>query len=332
MNEDELERQLRDAVAAETEPVRVDEAASLTSIRQRVASARRRRLVGATALGAAAALVVGVAIGAAVGGDDDHTNVATGGPRTTIGGDCASTTTGPVTTYGPTSAPSMTIVVHDGTSLVVPPETPPPPPGPDDDTVAAHSGDGCDEESTTTTVPPSATATSTAPTTTVPPSTTTAVAPDGRVVYPFAGVGVAGEGNDTPEATATAFLHAIGAENVALGDFQDQGSFAGTFQVHPTDSNGTTRTDIVRSTLAGWASAFEAVLHVQVIGQGGADFRRNTTAMANGGAAPGDPQLQSFTANVDVSGSSGQVATIVISNEDKDGAPADLVAVTFKLP
>ena len=185
-------------------------------------------------------------------------------------------------------------------------------------------------------------------------------------MYPFAGVGVAGEGNDTPEATATAFLHAYGGGARRARGLPGPRVLRGTFQVHPTDSNGTARTDIVRSTLAmqkigeawtvvdvytdpvdirdakmiddhtlqlfGWGKGFEQVLHIQVIGQGSADFRRNTTTVANGQAAASDPELpRQFTANVDVSGSSGQVATIVISNEDKDGAPADLVAVTFKL-
>jgi hypothetical protein len=332
MNEEELERQLRDAVAAETEPVRVDEAASLTSIRERAATARRRRIVGATALGAAAALVIGIAIGAAAGSNDHDTNVAAGGPSTTIAADCASTTT--------TTAPPTTVGDDNGGGALI-------------------VGDGCGDDPTTT-EPPS-TPTSALPETTVPPSTTTttsAPSSDDRIVYPFDGLGRPGA---SPEEVATAFLQAIGVADPVLGDFNENGWTEGTFEVHAGSVDGPVRSTLalerrdlhwvvvsaytdpvdIRDArmvqdhalqLSGWGKGFEAVLHVQVIGHGGAGFHKEATVMANGQASASDPDLRTFTTNVDVSGSSGQVATIVISNEDKDGAPADFVAVTFQLP
>jgi hypothetical protein len=228
---------------------------------------------------------------------------------------------------------------------------------------AVGVGDGCGDDPTTTTAtePPSTPSTGTVPTTGTTTTTSTtapASSPDDWIVYPFDGLGAPGA---SPQEVATAFLQAIGVANPVLGDFNENGWTEGTFEVHADSADGPVRATLtlerrdfhwvvtsaysdavdVRDArmiddhtlqLSGWATAFEAVLHVQVIGQGGADFRRSTTIMANGEQAPGSALLRSFTGTVDVSGSSGQVATIVISNEDKDGAPADLVAVTFKLP
>jgi hypothetical protein len=96
---DEIERRLRDAIGAATRPP-VEDDGSLDAIRSRATSARRRRRVGGVALSAAAALVVGIAIGAAAGRDGAPVQVAAGGDgegaTTTIV--CESVTTGPVTT------------------------------------------------------------------------------------------------------------------------------------------------------------------------------------------------------------------------------------------
>jgi hypothetical protein len=333
MNEEELEQRVRDAVAAETEPVRVDEYASLASIRERVAASRRRRLVGATALGAAAALVIGVAIGVSVGRDDGGTDItAGGGPTTTIADDCASTTT---------SAPSRTVVEDNGTTMVVPPDI---------------TADGC-QDTVPSTEPPATPATDTV--VTVVPSTTI---PSGlETVYPFNGLGLPGQGDDDPATVAAAFLEAIGADHPGLGAFQSTGPETGTIAVHPVDGNGQVRTDITRTvlhmvrsngqwtiqratsesivpgeahvaghtlTVTGSGRGFEATLHVQVIGHGDVDFHEGAIAMASG-----DIELRPFTAEVDISGSTGQVATVVISNEGgEDGAPSDIVAFTFQLP
>jgi hypothetical protein len=356
MNEDEptfddTARRLRDAVAAETEPVRVDEAAALDAIRRRAASGRRRRLVGATALGAAAALVIGIAIGAAVGRDDDgHANVASGGPSTTIAGDCASTTT------SSTSAPSRTIVEDDGTTYVVPPTT------------FAEQNAGGDTDVITEcadTVPPdtaSAGVTSTEPPTTPTSALPTTTIPSGMAtVYPFGGVGLSGRTDDDPATVAAAFLDAIGADHPALGAFEQTGPETGTIAVHPRDGNGQVRTDITRSllrmvrfsghwtvgsaitdsidardarvtshtlTVSGYGRGFEATLHVQVIGHGDVDFHEGAIAMASG-----DMELRPFSADIDISGSTGQVATVVISNEGGEtGGPSDIVAFTVQLP
>jgi hypothetical protein len=341
MNEDEptfddTARRLRDAVAAETEPVRVDEEASLDAIRRRAASGRRRRLVGATALGAAAALVIGIAIGAAVGRDDDgHTNIASGGSSTTIGADCASTTT------SSTSVPSRTIVEDNGTTYVVPPTT-----------IAEQNG-GCQDTVPDTTGPSSSTDTTAPPVTTIPPPP--------PVVFPFNGLGVPGQADDDPATVAAAFLDAIGADNPGLGAFQQTGPETGTIAVHPRDGNGQVRTDITRSvlymvrfsghwavlratsesivagetyvgghmlTVTGSGRGFEATLHVQVIGHGDVDFHEGAVTMASG-----DMDLRKFTASIDVSGSTGQLATVVISNEGGEtGGPADIAAFTVQLP
>ncbi|MBV9951200.1 MAG: hypothetical protein JO291_04575, partial [Acidimicrobiia bacterium] len=291
MNEDELERRLRDAVSAETESVRVDEVASLASIRRRAAVARRRRLVGATALGAAAALVIGVAIGAAAGSNDHDTHVATGGPRTTIGADCASTTTTvPPTTYATTPATAASdrtvvgeVVEHNGGSEI-------------------GAGDGCGNDPTTTTATAPSTPTTELPTTTVPPAATTTTAtsppvssPDDWVTFPFDGSGEAGA---SPEQVATAFLRAIGVDHPALGDFVSDGWTEGTIELHGVAGDGSALPGVVRSKLfmkrvnwhwvvvsaitdsidtrdvtftghtmhvSGWGQGFEAVLHVQLI-------------------------------------------------------------------
>ncbi|MBV9951362.1 MAG: hypothetical protein JO291_05395 [Acidimicrobiia bacterium] len=55
--------------------------------------------------------------------------------------------------------------------------------------------------------------------------------------------------------------------------------------------------------------------------------------MANGDPAPANPNIHEFHFTVDVSGSSGQIATLVISNESgADGGPGDIDAGPIKLP
>lgn len=350
MNEDELEQKLRDAVVAETEPVRVDEYASLTSIRQRAAAARRRRLVGATALGAAAALLIGIGIGAAVGSDDDdHSNVAANGPSTTIGADCASTTTGPSTTDQTTTAPqaSAPLTTEPLTTMT--------------DVVVVHPGDGCADEVPTTTEPPTTPSTGTVVTT---GTTTPAASP---VVFPFSGSAQQSEDTLDPETTAAAFLEAIGADNPALGAFQQTGPETGTIDVHPRDGNGQVRTDFTRSVLhmvrmsGHWAvlrassdaividsaavrppadakghwtlevrgrgRGFEGVLHLHVVGHDVA-FDTTTTAMASG-----DMELRPFTSFIDLGTTPAQVLTLVVANESGEtGGPGDLAAVAVQTP
>jgi hypothetical protein len=348
MNEDELERRLRDAVAAETEPVRVDEEAALDAIRQRAASGRRRRLVGATALGAAAALLIGIAIGAAVGRDDDgHANVASGGPSTTIGADCASTTTSAPST----SAPSRTIVEDNGTTLLVPPTAIA------EETVVEQA---CQDTVPDTTGPSSSTDTTAPPVTTIPGPP--------PVVFPTNGFTVPGHGYDDPATTAGAFLESIGADHPGLGAFQQTGPETGTIAVHPVDGNGQVRTDITRSVLhmvrfsghwavqratsesivideatvqppadakgdwtlavSGSGRGFEAMLHLQAIGHGDVAFAKTTTAMASG-----DMDLRPFTAFIDLGTTPPEVLTLVVANEGGDtGGPADLAAVVVQRP
>src|SRR5205085_4743406 len=135
----------------------------------------------------------------------------------------------------------------------------------------------------------------------------------------------------------------IGVQDPALGPMEDLGSGDVQFTLHSRAAVGAVRTDVTRSTivlhrLAGhWAvtgvdtdsidygsysigpSAFtvvgtgrglEGTLHIQVIGHGDVDFRREAIATASG-----DADLRPYAARVDLTGWTGTIATVVIWNE-----------------
>ena len=181
---DDTARRVQDAVTAHGRSVQPDEDGSLPVIRQRVASARRRRLAGATALGAAAALVIGVAIGVAAGGDDTTTVAVGDGGSTTTTGPCApstpssstTTTTAPSTASIPTTstAPtdsaaaggSPTTIVPANAPLTAAPETTIPAPGQSDEELTEDRAEEKCAGPTTGTVPTTGTTTTAAPSTT----------------------------------------------------------------------------------------------------------------------------------------------------------------------
>lgn len=383
---DDIERRVQDAVTAHGRTVQPDDDGSLAVIRHRLATARRRRLVGATALGAAAALVIGVAIGIAAGGDD-ATTVAVGdaNPSTTTspcpedtpltgtrppstsvaaqGGSTSMPTTSTVTTTAPDSAEAGGAPTTSSTF----PETTIPAGSAEEDIIgeseelAEDNGAADCSTPTTGTRPPSTPST---PTTT---TTTTIGSELPQVVFPINGLVPPDQPWPwpDPESTARGFFEAVGVVDPAVGAFEETGPDVGRIRLHGRDEGGVLL-DLVRSTLelgkvdghwavleasspsividglgieatepgspvlvmTGRGRGFEGTLHVRVLGHGDIAFERSAVVTASGGE-----ELIPFRAEIDMTGSSGQWATIVVSNDSGlDGSPVDVSALPFRLP
>jgi hypothetical protein len=164
-----------------------------------------------------------------------------------------------------------------------------------------------------------------------------------------------------PESTARGFLELIGVTDPALGSFEATGPGEGQIALYLRAEDGTVRTTVERSvlrmalvdghwavldatspsislelvavggeslTVSGRGRGFEGTLHVRLIGHGDVDFRREAVVTASGGE-----ELLPFSTTLDLSGSSGQRATVIVTSDSGlDGGPVDVSARAIQLP